>query len=95
LITSDSGAALEAVAVGTSVIIIAIQSSLTYNTLMDMGKGEIWDIAYNSRELEAIYSRLVIFRRVHPSRIEELARLYTNNCFVEPTTKNIKLAFDL
>ncbi len=95
LITSESGTALEAVAVGTSVIIIASQSSFTCNPLMDMGKGEIWDLAYNSLELEAIYLRLVIFRRVHPSRIEELRRFYTNNCFVEPTVENIKLAFDL
>ena len=95
LITPDSGAALEAVAVGTSVIIIASQSSFTCNPLMDMGKGETWDLAYDSLELDAIYSRLVIFRRVHPSRIEDLARFYKYNCFVEPTVENIKLAFDL
>ena len=95
LITSESGTALEAVAVGTSVIIIASQSSFTCNPLMDIGKGEIWDLAYDSLELDAIYSRLVIFRRDHPSRIEELASLYKSQCFVEPTVENIKLAFDL
>ena len=95
LVTSESGTAVEAAAVGTSVIIIASQSSFTCHPMLQMGKGELWAIAFDPVEVDALYSHLLLFRQNNPIRIQELAEYYKTHCFVEPTVEAIKNAFDL
>ena len=95
LVTSESGTAIEAAAVGTSVIIIASQSSFTCNPMLQTGKGELWDIAFDPSELDAVYSHLLLVRQNNPIRIQELSKYYRTHCFVEPTVEAIKNAFDL
>ena len=95
MVTSESGTAIEAVAVGTSVIIIASQSSFTCNPMLQSGKGELWDIAFDPGEVDAVYSHLLLFRKNNPIRIQELTGYYKTHCFVEPTVEAIKFAFDL
>ena len=95
LVTSESGTAIEAAAVGTSVIIIACQSSFTCNPMLQIGKGELWDIAFDPGEVDAVYSHLLLVRQNNPIRIQELTEYYKLHCFVEPTVEAIKNAFDL
>ena len=95
LVTSESGTAIEAAAVGTSVIIIASQSSFTCNPMLQIGKGELWDIAFDPGEVDTVYSHLFLFRQNNPIRIQELTEYYKTHCFVEPTVEAIKNAFDL
>jgi hypothetical protein len=95
IITSGSGTAVEAVAVGVSVILIASQDNLTANPLVEFGKGEIWDIVYEKEELEEKIEQLSKFREENPERVSEIANWYKDNFFVEPTEENIIKAFDL
>ena len=95
LVTSESGTALEAAAVGTSVIIVASQSSFTCNPMFQIGKGELWDIAFGPGEVDAVFQQLLLFRQNQPIKIQDLADYYKAQCFVEPTVDAIKKAFDL
>jgi hypothetical protein len=95
VITTASGTAVEAVATGVSVIIIASQNNLTSNPLVDYGQGEIWDIIYTKDELERTLKQLLEFREKSPQRIEEIANWYKDNFFIEPTEENIIKAFDM
>lgn len=89
VIGTASGTAVEAVACGISVIIIASQDILTINPLVDYGKGKIWDIAYNQQEIKEIYKKLIEYRRNNQDKIKEISLWYRNNFFNEPTRENI------
>jgi hypothetical protein len=95
VITSESGVAVEAAALGTSVIILASQESFTCNPMLPTGQGEIWDIAFDGGEIEETYHRLEAFRSQHPNRLRELSMIYRDQCFIEPTEENIVQAFHL
>lgn len=95
IITSESSAAVEAAALGTSVVIVASQDSFTCNPMLPLGQGEIWDIAFDSAEIETLHQRLLAFRSRHPERIRELAEAYKAQCFVEPTEDRIARVFQL
>jgi len=95
VITTGSGTAVEAVAVGVSVIIIESQTNLTSNPLVDYGKGEIWDSVNSTKEILEKMDKLEKFRRDNPERIEEISQWYKDNFFVEPTEENIIKAFEL
>ncbi|MBI5714408.1 MAG: hypothetical protein HZC38_13450 [Chloroflexi bacterium] len=95
LITSESSTAVEAASLGTSVIIVASQSTFTCNPMLDVGLGEIWEIAFNPEELEKSYHHLLNYRSRNSSRIMELASIYRQQCFVEPTSQNIVDVFRL
>ncbi|GEM_PF-2771825 len=94
LITSESSTAVEAAALGTSVIIVASQSTFTCNPMLE-GRGEIWELVFDSQELDLALSKLQEYRHAHLERIQQLADFYKTNCFVEPTEENIVKAFNL
>jgi|SaaInlStandDraft_4_1057021.scaffolds.fasta_scaffold07726_3 hypothetical protein len=91
---SFSGTALEVVAYGVSTVIIASESSLT-NPLVSYGKGEIWDIAFNSDDARRQYNELLEYRNHNPKRVRDVACWYKENFFIEPTEENIVKAFEL
>lgn len=95
VITTASGTAVEAVACGISVIIIASEDNLTANPLVDYGKGKIWDIAFDTKDIIAIYERLISYRNYNKHEIQEIAMWYKENFFIEPTEANIVKAFEL
>jgi len=95
VISTASGTAVEAIACGISIIIIASQNNLTANPLVEYGKGEMWDIAFSKDDVTELYNKLTLFRKTNISRINEIALWYRDNFFIEPTEKNIMCAFDL
>jgi hypothetical protein len=95
VIATASGTAVEAVACMKSVIIIASQSNLTANPLIEYGKGKIWDIAFSKDDVEKHYNKLIKYRNENPKEIEQIANWYKKNFFVEPTEENIVKAFEL
>ena len=95
VIGTASGTCVEAVACGVSVIVIASQDNLTSNSLVEYGKGEIWDIAFSKDDVEKLYNKLLNYRKENRSRILEIASWYRENLFVEPTEENIIKAFEL
>lgn len=94
-IGTASGSLLEAVACGVSVLILASQKNLTANPLVEYGKGKIWDIAYTTDEIPALYDKLMTYRKHNKPEIQELSEWYKNNFFIEPTEQNILKAFDI
>lgn len=95
VIATASGTAVEAVACGISVIIIASQDNLTANPLIEYGKGKIWDIAFNQDDINFIYNNLIQYRQENPKEIQEIAQWYKDNFFAEPTEENIVKVFEL
>jgi hypothetical protein len=90
-----SGTALEAVACGVSVIIIASQDNLTANPLIEYGKGKIWDVAFTKDDVKILYNQLIEYRKNNLEEINEIASWYKNNFFIEPTEENIIKVFEL
>lgn len=95
VIGTASGTAVEAVACGISVIIIASADNLTANPLVEYGQGKIWDIAFEVSEIENIYNKLMAYRINNPEKIQEIAQWYRDNFFVEPSEENIIKVFEL
>ena len=79
VITTGSGTAVEAVAVGISVIIIASQNNLTANPLIEYGQGKIWDIVFDMNEIDAIYKKLMDYRVKNKGEIIKIANWYKDN----------------
>lgn len=95
IITSASGNAVEAAALGISVIVVASQSSFTFHPMFDYGRGVIWDLVFDTAELDSAYERLMVQRTTNIEEIKRVAEWYKSSCFVEPTEDNILRAFDL
>lgn len=95
VIGSASGSLVEAVACGIPVIVLASKDNLTANPLVDYGKGKIWDIAFDTKDIIAIYERLISYRNYNKHEIQEIAMWYKENFFIEPTEANIVKAFEL
>lgn len=89
VIGTASGTAVEAVACGVSVIIIASRDNLTVNPLVEYGKGKIWDIAFSKDEVEIIYNKLLEYRSNNQEEIQKIALWYKENFFVEPSEERI------
>jgi len=90
-----SGTALEAVACGISVIIIASADRLTVNPLVNFGHRKIWDIVFEKKELKVKMNALLEFRKNNPQEINLISNWYKNNFFIEPTEENISKMFEL
>ena len=95
VIGTASGASVEAVSCGISVIIIASQENLTANPLFAKGQGKIWDIVFDVNDLDKIFKKLIEYRVHNKPKIIEIANWYKDNLFVEPSEKNIIRVFDL
>jgi hypothetical protein len=94
-VPSLSGSAVEAVACGISVIVIANTDKLLVNSLVDFGKGKIWDIVYNKEELESKVTTLIKYRKSNKNEIRLISDWYRNNFFINPTRDNITKVFKL
>ena len=94
-IGTASGACAEAVACGLSVIIMASQSNLTANPLIEIGRGQIWDIVYDAKDLENTINKLLEYRNKNQTEIKKISKWYRDNFFVEPTKENIMKVFEI
>ena len=95
VIGTASGTSVEAVACGISVIIIASQNNLTANSLVEHGKGKIWDIVFEKEELKGAINKLLEFRKSNPHEIDSISTWYKDNFFAEPTDKGIVTVFGM
>jgi len=95
VLSSGSGTPVEAAAMGTSVIIVANQSSFTTNPMPELGQGEIWEIVFDQKDLKATVERLINYRNNHIDRIKSIAKEIKASFFTQPTEANIVQAFDL
>jgi hypothetical protein len=95
VIGTASGTSVEAVACGISVIIVASQKNLTANSLVEYGKGKIWNIIFERRELEESMNALLEFRENNRHEIHNISTWYKDNFFVEPTEESIIKVFKL
>lgn len=93
VIGTASGTAIEAVACGLSVIIIASNDNLTANPLVEYGQGKIWDIIFDINEIEKVCNQLMIFRKNHQNEIKEIAKWYKDNFFMPLTEQNLIKTF--
>lgn len=59
------------------------------------GQGEIWEMAFDSEELDGALERLADYRARHLDRIKALAARYRDAFFVQPTEERIVEAFQL
>jgi hypothetical protein len=94
-VSTMSGTALEAVACGISVIIVASPNSLKINPLIEYGYGKIWDIVDQESDLKVKMNSLLEFRKKNENEILIISNWYKDNFFIEPTEKNISQAFEL
>ena len=95
IIGTASGALLEAVACGISVIIIKTDDELLMNPLTDFGKEKIWTTASNEEDLIKSFNALIRFREENIIEIGNISKWYKDNFFIEPTESNICNAFEL
>ena len=61
--------------------------------MLEIGRGENWDIAFDTQEIDLAFAHLRAYRKTHPERIKELADVYKHQCFIDPTDQNIEKAF--
>lgn len=90
-----SGTALEAVALGIPVIVVANKASIAMHPLCERGEGKLWNIVFCKDELLKVYNTLLEYQQKEHDTVLELSQWYKNNFFIEPTEENIVKAFDL
>ena len=95
IIGTASGALLEAVACGISVIIIKTDDELLMNPLADYGKEKIWTTVSNEEDLIKSFNALIRFREENITEIGNISSWYKDKFFIEPTESNICNAFEL
>ena len=95
LVPPMTGTALEAVASGVSVLIVATDNKFEVTPLVQYGQNKIWDVVYRQNELSEKINSLMDFRKKNMSEIVIISEWYRDNFFIEPNEENIKKAFDL
>lgn len=95
IIGGASGSLAEAMACGVSVLVIAKENELVTNPLAEIGKGKMWDIAYNSEDILKKSAELVTFRNMYKDEIINITSWYRSHLFVEPTKEKIKQIFEV
>ena len=93
IIATAGGTSVEAVSSGLSVIVVGSGDELMNNTLVEKGKGQIWDLVLTESDLNRVYENLLKFRTRYPEKIIDISNWYKNNFFVEPTKKKISSIF--
>jgi hypothetical protein len=94
IITAIGGAALEAVSMGVTVIIIENKNDFNINPLIGLGKGIIWDIVYNGKELNTVYENLLEKRVNNFDEVMDYSKKYRDLFFSKPSDKDILTSFD-
>ena len=74
---------------------MASQSNLTANPLIEIGRGQIWDIVYDAKDLENTINKLLEYRNKNQTEIKKISKWYRDNFFVEPTKENIMKVFEI
>ncbi|MCM8525789.1 MAG: hypothetical protein NE327_04685 [Lentisphaeraceae bacterium] len=95
IITTESGTALEAVARGVSVIVVANRTTFTANPLVERGKGEVWEMVYDDVELNFAVEKLKTFRERSMKDCRAHAEFYQKSFFTPVNEETICSAFDL
>jgi hypothetical protein len=95
VIVAASGTAVEAVAMGKTVIIIGSLGGIIWNPMLNLGKGEIWDVAETAHELSTIKSTLINYRLNNPENIHILACNYKEMLFNDATDTEVLDMFEL
>ena len=73
--------------------VAASSTNLTANPLVDIGKGQIWDIVYDFNEFEIVYTKLLNYRRDNYEVIKKLSEWYKDNFFVNINDNNLMRVF--
>ena len=60
-----------------------------------MGKGKMWDIAFNMNEVDQKMKNLIDFRNKNTAEIKGISNWYKKNLFIEPNEENIVKTFEL
>jgi len=94
IITSETGAALEAISIGLSIIVIGIESDLSLNPLIDLGRGVIWEFASDVEGLNNSYNKLLKHRENNFNEVNSLANKYKKLFFTNSTEKLLLQSFD-
>ncbi len=89
VIGTASGTAVEALVCGVSVVIIASVDNLTANPLVEQGRGNIWDIVYNVKDLETTINNLLKYREENKIEIENISKWYRDNFFTPLSHENL------
>ena len=95
VIGGASGSLVEAISCGVSVLVIGEKNKLVSNPMAQTGRGKMWDIAYNVKEVEAKVKELIAYRKSNRNEILKITSWYRNNFFIEPTNQKIKEIFEL
>ncbi|MBL7131547.1 MAG: hypothetical protein ISS45_09135 [Candidatus Omnitrophica bacterium] len=95
LISAATGATVEAASLGIPVIYVNDQKSIDYNFLPEYGKGVIWDEVTSSYELKQKISEFEHALRNNSIQIKEVADIYKNRLFSEPSEEKVIDCFDL
>ena len=90
-----SGTALESVALGIPVIIVADEDRYVTNPLCEVGKNQIWDIVFSKDKLLFVYNELLNYSHNNSTEVSKLAKWYKDNFFIEPTREQIIKVFEL
>lgn len=80
---------------GCSSIVIGDKRGLTFNPMPDIGKGEMWDVVFDSSELGSAYEKIINFREKNLERIIELSKIYKDSFFYESNEENFIKCFNL
>lgn len=95
MITSGSGSALESAAMGCSVIIVGNDRGLTFNPMPEYGKGKIWNMVFDEKELAEALEKLSQFRKDNAAEIICMANKVRDMFFTEATAEKYAELFDL
>ncbi|MBW1740210.1 MAG: hypothetical protein JRJ42_03630 [Deltaproteobacteria bacterium] len=95
VVTSGSSAALEAAVMGCSVIIVGNDVGLTFVPMTGYGKGKIWDLAFDAREVKQSIRRLSGYRKDHANEIKEIAAELRDMIFTQATEEKYIELFEL
>ena len=92
VITSSSGASIEAISVGISVIVVDSEGQLPIDPMIDLGRGIIWDKVEN--DLCSIYKQISGQRTKNIGQIKTLSDKYKQLFFSRPTDDKVLSSFD-
>jgi len=95
VITAGSGTALEAAVMGCSVIIVGKDAGLTFHPMPAYGKGKLWDLVFDPKDLAGAADRLGSYRQEHPDEIVAMAGELRDMFFTEATEERFIRLFDL
>ena len=95
VITAGSGTALEAAVMGCSVIIVGKPDGLTFHPMPEYGRGKLWDLIFDPKDLSPAAERLGRYRQDHPNEIAHIAAELRDMFFTEATEERFIQLFDL